>query len=533
MRRGSIAVGICCAVTLSGWADEGGTELLDFDGGRRIDAVFEGAVGAWTVDRDAAGRSRLYVLVTPASGHEADEGDRDQTAKPREGPCDPADTTKTSPSLWEWPDPMAGRPGPPLRLPVGIPDGVTSLRTVDVDGDGNPEVLLSGLEGLWRLRLDESREPELEPIFSAERVGLGEEMRLASWGAPGEEELLPLAGIGETRFYRPDLAGAWREAGVVRTPVRVSRRSPGFVIDSPALSPVGRHPERGQVWLSTPEPAGDRRLRILRVEPENEDPELRVQDCWAHLPGPEEILESKAALLDGEPVLIVTTRPSDRLNLLGEKRLRIFPVKKDRSRLGYNPLLAVETRINLWQTAVPHLIDVDGDDRQDLVLGYYKGLKDDRVVLDTYLRNTAGGFAITPSSTSFDVDDADRSYISFGEDLDGDGRFELILLSEKRIHVHRGSADVKRGKKLVSKKPDWIVPADLPSGDGEVVLQLGGGGASAIHTPSDLGRIRAVDLDGDGMRELVFSSVDENGKGIVSIARFDAPRATGDRRPGL
>ena len=54
MLRVPIVVGTCCAIAFSGWADDGSAELLEFDGGRRADAVVEGLVGAWTVDRDDA-----------------------------------------------------------------------------------------------------------------------------------------------------------------------------------------------------------------------------------------------------------------------------------------------------------------------------------------------------------------------------------------------------------------------------------------------------------------------------------------------
>jgi len=56
-------------------------------------------------------------------------------------------------------------------------------------------------------------------------------------------------------------------------------------------------------------------------------------------------------------------------------------------KLDYHaPLFAVETRVNAWQSVRLFVRDVDGDGRDDLVLGYWKGLTDDRVVLERQFR---------------------------------------------------------------------------------------------------------------------------------------------------
>jgi hypothetical protein len=221
------------------------------------------------------------------------------------------------------------------------------------------------------------------------------------------------------------------------------------------------------------EAVGTRRIRagLVRVGAAA----VTVEVCWAGLPEAEDVLESGVVLFDGSPLLVTTAKEAGKLGLFTEKRLRVHPLLADRSRFGIEPTLAVESRMNLWQEGSFSSPDVDGDGRADLAVAYWKGLKDARVVVDVYLRNEDGTFRDKAGSTAFDVEDGDRSWLRFGDDLDGDGRADLVVRSAETLHVHRGLASAK-GARVVEREP-IVVPLEDGGALGKTTttVTVGGG----------------------------------------------------------
>lgn len=280
-----------------------------------------------------------------------------------------------------------------------------------------------------------------------------------------------------------------------------------------------------------PEPFGEDRLHTLLLDPAH--PHDEAVESWSLLPGPEKLIESTLLRIDGRPALAVTTRSAEKLSLFKEKWLRVFFLEADRTKRGHVPVLAVETRINLWQPTEPVAIDVDRDGRQDLVLPYWKGLKNSHLVLDTYLRKEDGSFERSPRSTSFEVEDANRSFLDFGHDLDGDGIADVVIMTKEALQVYPGWSRSSHGGDLVEHTPRWslhlrpasILRVNMPNDDGEGgSVRLSTEGDAAPTDPRATNRPRFVDLDADGREEIVLFGPAYTGGGHIIVYRFPPRR---------
>jgi hypothetical protein len=244
--------------------------------------------------------------------------------------------------------------------------------------------------------------------------------------------------------------------------------------------------------------------------------EAKVVESWALFPQPEGVVDSAFAMLQGAPVLIVTTTSADKLSLLGEKALRIFPLGGDRTRAGDAPLFSATTGINLWQQTFPAVVDLDKDGRDDLVLAYWKGLQNSIAALEVYKGGAPSGFA-KPRTMSFDIDNGEKAFLEFGPDLDGDGRPDLVLFAKRELLVFPGSEADRAIQKPVASRPSRRIPLapDLPRPRGSE-MSMGLEGFRISRTSGGLGAPHFVDLDGDGHPEAVFAGNGASG-GRVSV----------------
>src|SRR5262249_37676877 len=156
-----------------------------------------------------------------------------------------------------------------------------------------------------------------------------------------------------------------------------------------------------------------------------------------------------------------------------EKRMRVWLLTADRTRTGKPPVLAVTSNMNLWQDAHWFPRDVDGDGREDLVLGYWKGLKDSRVVLESWMQKADGTFARGQAGPAFAVEKGDRPTIEWGTDVDGDRLPDLLVIANGALELHPGTT----GKALVSKTATKRVTIGA-TGNSETEINIGeeGGG---------------------------------------------------------
>ena len=488
------------------------TRLAD---GWRADLALDGPLLGWALPRDRDGRRTMFVLVGP-------KPDAARTAAAaactvRDRPVEPESNAR----LYRW------RPESPDTLEP-MASGLTAgtLDSADVDGDGAEELLLLHAGGIDLVTpvVDgnaTSRGLVDDPLLGTTCCG----PRLA-WDAAGaEDSVLRVALAGAFRSYGPGREGGVAITSELETPERASGGGEQMVVRSPAVRPIGRTQAGRMVFATDTEPLGRRRLRTLLLDPDG-PAETHVVESWALFPEPESVVDSAFSMLQGAPVLIVTTTSADKLSVLGEKALRIYPLGGDRTRAGDAPLFAATSGINLWQSTFPAVVDLDGDGRDDLVLAYWKGLQNSIAALEVYKGGAASGFA-KPRTTSFDVDDGEKAFMEFGPDLDGDGRPDLILFAKRELLVFPGSEPERAIQKPVASRASRRIPLapDLPRPRG-ISMSMGLEGFQISRSAGGLGAPHLVDLDGDGRPEAVFAGDGPSGgRATVVFIRGPAPLA--------
>jgi hypothetical protein len=486
----------------------------------RLDGVLPGRLLSYALPLDSEGRREVLLLVRPHRTDEPDvetddgnsESDKQRDDYRKIPPC-PADEEGTA---------VASEVEPPLalyRLDIeaerlellreDLPHDATALDAADLDGDGRQELILARPGEVLQIGPDPS-----DPLRTLlEQDGL-------SWKALHprsirHEELddrpwTTTTDLGRLNLYGPQGDNeTWGVLAQVELPLEADVEADGISIWSPLPRLVGNASDGTLYFASPPDSFGKFRVQttLVSVSP---DGESSTTDCWGRLPTPEDVLGSGFLFLDDRPVLLVTTKPGDKLNLFGEKRLRIFPLERDRSRLGLLPLFDVETRINMWQDAVMQMLDVNGDERKDLVIGYWKGIIKDRVVLDVYLRTESGGFDSSERNTAFDIKKGDRDFVEYGSDLTGDGVPDLLVRGKKGLLVYPGRRS-KNGKQLVEDDAILVRLTDREKESEEDLFFTYYSGA----------RPRVVDLDADGTDDiLLIYTGDSDTPGIFRLVRL-------------
>ena len=341
------------------------------------------------------------------------------------------------------------------------------------------------------------------PAFSGSSLTalLGEPFLVWDSKAP---EAVAAPGLGEMKMYRFDReTGTFVSVATLPMPMVVNVRQDRMTLRAQTVHPVEVAGGR-VVYVTPPKSFGKTRLRTTIIDPEGIAGDAPVVESWARLPEPEDVLQWDHLVLDGNPVLVVQTKTAEKLALFGEKRLRMFGLDPDRSRSGFQPLMAGVSGMNLWQGGTPWILDVNRDGRSDLVVGYWKGLKDSRVVLEVFLRDEDGGFAEKPRTTAFNVDDGERSFVAYGRDLTGDGLFDLLVAADARLWLFPGTRS-RNGKKLVDDEPELVLDVNLPESDqeGSVTINIGSDGASTVQFTA-LSIPSFKDMDGDGVAEILM-----------------------------
>jgi hypothetical protein len=478
--------------------------VVALPGGERIEI----SAGSYVLDlatpRDAGGRRTVVLLLDPVPVEPARTDGACRMREPDEGPGDgPARKLATySPGA-----------DPPFRvLRDDLPRSTSRVGAFDLDGDGNDEILLGrrGTLEVW------SPSAGSRAIVTIPGGWFGSDH--GSPGGPIAPSRLHVFEAGGVTSFGPREEEGFAALGSSSLPVLVRAGSRSAWVHTPPYVPVGRSSSGGDLLAADPEPVGDERLRVWLAEPKTTGAE--AVECWARLPGQERTIDSDFVVLDGRPALVLTTIRADKMQFFGEKRLRVFRLEPDRTRTGIAPFLAAETGANLWQPVQARVADVDGDGRDDLVLVYWKGLEDEKVEFEIWSRDTEGRWPSKPVSGSVDVPDGDRSFLSFGSDLDGDGFMDLLVSGKGALRIHRGLARARRGLPVESE-PSAVLA--LPEGVASLGSPWVGVGAEGVQGGSDLAPFfapRPVDLDGDGIAEIV--RLDAKRRDRLSVYRWTA-----------
>jgi hypothetical protein len=472
--------------------------------GWRADIALDGPLLGWALPRTHGGGRELLILVGPRP-KAADEN--------RPAPCgvrDNAPGSDRTARLFRW------RSESPARLDAlgsGLPKG--SLESADLDGDGSDELLLLRDGAIDLLTSSSGGTAEVRSIVEDDELGAPIGGPRIAWNAPAaQDSALRMTLLGAFRTYRRTSDGHIAIASELAIPERVSAGAERVRVFSAAVSPIGRSEFGRMVFATEPEAFGRRRLHTLFLDPDGPN-ETQSMESWALFPTPERVVDSAFVMLNRAPVLLVTTTSADKLSLLGEKALRLYPLGGDRTRAGDAPLFAATTGLNLWQEANPAVVDLDQDGRDDLVLAYWKGLKNAIAALEIY-RGTGSSFE-KPRSISLDVAEGERGFIEFGSDVDGDGRPDLVLLANRELLVFPGVAPARAVDKAIATQPARrIALPDLPSAH-RMEFYAGLNGFEVQRVGGGLGTPHLLDVDGDGRPEAVFAGDGAVGGRIVVI----------------
>jgi hypothetical protein len=468
--------------------------------GERADLTADGTLLGWAAPLRKDGRDLFLLVGEPGSEAEARSCTLDEGEAPR---------PRLDARLYRW-----SRTAPTTLRQVAekLPRG--TLDAADLERDGIEELLLFR-EG----HVDEvADDGTLRPLL--QNAALGARTLDPRSARANEATPFRLSLDGRWTTFRRDSDAPLRETASLELPVRVFKTSSFVRVIVPEAVPIGS----SNSFATFPETIGNERLRTALLQPDAEAG-ARSKECWAQLPESERLLDVSFAPIDGVPSLIVTTMSAEKLNIFGEKRLRVFTLSGDRTRAGESPRFAALTGLNIWQSASPVVDDLDGDGHDDLVLGYWKGLKNSIVALEIYPGKGNGGFA-KPKTTDFDVADGDKAFLEFGKDVDGDGRPDLILLAGKKALVFPGQGP--GASKAVLSQPSRAVPllAGQPMASQTFVgIDLFGGFQVSRSSPG-LGTPRVLDVDRDGRPELLFAG-DLDGHARVSIVFFRGAASQG------
>jgi hypothetical protein len=449
-------------------------------GARHYAAAVPGALLDWAAPIGHDGRRELFLLAAP----EDDESDR-----------------RTLYRL-EWTEPRL------TLLLTRLSPQFDRLLALDLDGDGQEELLLGRPGRIFEAApLDGSATPELTRLFSAPGVDLAAVLPVR--GAASESGHLSLPGVGLIRHFSPRAGtSGWGLAGRRPLATQASRHQYGLRLTTPRSTLLRLTEE--DVYAVGPESVDRRRLRSALLPAAKDGGAPR--QVWSRLPGPERVQWSWFDVLDGRPVLIVSTNSADTLGIFERQQLRLFSLYGDRTRAGVGPWLTAATTSRRWQPLEPVVLDIDGDGDDDLVVVQVAGLGSGKIKLEAFLNSGRRSFA--PKTRTSVLEQPPTGW-NFGSDLTDDGLPDLVLLSQGNLSVYPLlGLDSKR---LLAKSPRWsFVGSDIPRVEHSVEIGSGGVAVSDAR-PSKSGQPVVLDLDGDGRGEILLAENPQWGFGRLRV----------------
>jgi FG-GAP-like repeat len=390
-----------------------------------------------------------------------------------------------------------------------LPTPFDRLAALDVDGDGEDDLLLGRPGHLFRVTPpDGSRPAAWTELAGGGGLDLGAALSLLGAAAPPSELVLPT--VGALRRLVRDEGSAWELASRPLA-VSASRHRYGLRLSTPPSTRLAL--PAGEVIAVGPEAVGSHRLRSRLVAATGE-----TRDVWSRLPGPESVQSSSFHVLDGRPVLVVSTNSADKLGILERQQLRLFSLYEDSTRAGVGPWLSRPATSRRWQPIESWVLDIDGDGDDDLVVAQLDGLGGGETRIEAFINSGRRGFEARPRATAIE---RPAAAWHLGADLTGDGLSDLVVLAAGALEVYPTLA--AGAPRLTERRPRWsIAGSDIPRVAHSVAVGERGVAVSD-ERPSRIGRPTTLDLDGDGRAEILLAENPRWGFGRLRIVFLATP----------
>lgn len=452
-------------------------------------AVLPGRVVALTVLRNAD-RSSLAILL-------AAEGDPD-------GPravyrLDPA----AEPSL--------------QQLTGDLPDRIDAVASLPIEGSDHHQLIVGEPDRIYGLGPPDTPGSDLLARLLLETPGLDLGMlQRRRWIRPDHPWIL-VPGLGTLDVFACCRDGQMELQRSLELPIRARRKRGELHLSTPRfhwLTP----PDEPLGFAVGPEQIGSRRLltTLLASDSDGASGSATVE-AWAQLPAHERVAQSWYLAADGQPLLVVASLRADKIGIFEKKKLRVFPLRTDRTRAGAGPLLEAETDTRNWYDLEVYSEDVDGDGLEDLIVVQPSGLGAKKLVVEAYPGRGRGQLS-TPPRRSVIV--APQATWAYGADLDGDRTCDLATVDQEgRVRVFRGLASHK--KLVVEKSPRWELGPDPHArpDNRSVHIEVGTEDTEGWTEESAFAAPWPVDLDHDGRDELLLR-FEAGGRSVLQILKL-------------
>lgn len=420
-------------------------------------------------------------------------------------------------ALWLLARPVDDPDGPRRLLRVaGWPEPVATVAAEGLDGwtktlaaidlGAGPELLVGGLG-----RLD-----SLGPLANpggvrrtlVEHPGFDLRSLAPRPLRVGVDARLAAAEVGHLRVWAP-AAGGLRLISHRPLPLAVERTASGLRMASPRVVEVAGS-GGSTSWVAGPLAIGTSRLRSLLFAGDSD----AAVEAWSALPAPEAVDANWAVALDGVPVLVVRTQGAERLDLFERQRLRVLPLRDDRTRAGVPPRLAVELDAKRWQSTEIVAGDVDGDGRDDLAAVFPEGISGGDLVVQVW--RGAGGGRFEPRAQRSDLDDAPEQWL-LAAGATAEGGPALLMVWPDRVELRA----LGGGRRAVEPSPRFALPLAAPANArSEVAVSVGGAGGATVERRTEIEALGLAELDGrPGAEALVLTPAADGGDLLVLVRR--------------
>ncbi len=437
--------------------------------------------------------------------------------------------------------PGAGQVGIWL-LVADTPEGPRSLWRLDRQGTGGlvrvPGELPASAERLVALRAQP--EGRVQIVIEA-----GAELYLVAKGGTGIDRVATRGDRAPTNRTRPAISprpasvaafgrieranllsfglaeGALRRLASAALPLFTRRRAFGLELRVPEVTELPAEEPGSLRFAIGPEPHGNRRLRTLWHDPAA-PAETREQELWALLPQPEQVAASWYGLLDGRPVLVVSTLSAEKVGIFEQQRLRLFTLGADRTKSGRPPRLAIETPSRRWLPLAPQILDFDADGRDDLALLAPEGLAGGELEIAVHLGLGGGSFRQTTRRTKLEVP---LRRAVFGRDVTGDGQPDLVGIAKGELSVFPGLPP-GRARGVVERRPSHRFDLAPMSGNEEVSIGVSTEGAEgqleAPDGPSTLAIVEPAEAGktNDRRGQILVWARSVRGRGVLRLVEL-------------